>query len=197
MNNERVKVAVGDLLDALELGIDVTERDMTSERVAVLWSELLSGIHDEPSAYLRGGFSQGYTELVALRDIPFFSMCEHHLLPFFGKAHIAYLPGPQGRIAGASNLAKVVLSVSRRLQIQERLTAQVAEAVAKGIDASGVLVVAYAEHLCITMKDRTDLGSKLVTTAANGILESDRELRSQAMLMLMGDVDSNVRGATP
>lgn len=194
MEIERVKAAVSELLDALELGIELDERDLTSMRVAALWTDLLSGEHEEPSSFLRGGFSEGYTEMVALRDIPFFSMCEHHLLPFFGKVHIAYLPGSAGRIAGASNLAKVVLSVSRRLQIQERLTYQVAAAIRDGIDASGVMVVAYAEHLCITMKDRTDLGSRLVTTASTGLIETDRDLRAQAMSMLTGAIDSARQG---
>ena len=184
MDLVRVKVAVGEMLDAFEITMDPSEREATAERVANLWAELLSGVADNPVGYLRGGFETGYTEMVALRDIPFYSLCEHHLLPFFGKIHIAYLPGSVGRLAGASNLAKVVLSVSRRLQIQERLTQEIAVAISDGVDASGVLVLAQAEHLCMTMKDRTDLGSTLVTVAALGSLSTDIFLRNQAILML-------------
>ncbi|MDA8263065.1 MAG: GTP cyclohydrolase I [Actinomycetota bacterium] len=184
MDLEQVRLAVAGLLDALGLDMPPEERDLTSKRVADLWVELLSGVGAEPAALLRGGFSEGHRDMVALRDIPFFSMCEHHLLPFFGKASIVYLPGPTGQIAGASNLARVVSLVSKRLQVQERLTAEIAEAVMVGVSAAGVLVVAEGEHLCMTMKDHTDVGSKLLTTSAVGVLRDDPDLRREAMALL-------------
>ncbi len=184
MDHEQVRLAVAGLLDALELDMLPEERELTSKRVADLWAELLSGVGEEPAALLRGGFSGGHQDLVALREIPFFSMCEHHLLPFFGKVSIAYLPGPSGQIAGASNLARVVSLVSRRLQIQERLTSEIAEAVMEGVSAAGALVVAEGEHLCMTMKDHTDVGSKLLTTSVVGALRDDPDLRREAMSLL-------------
>ncbi|MDA8384744.1 MAG: GTP cyclohydrolase I [Actinomycetota bacterium] len=184
MNLEQVRLAVAGLLDALGLDMPPEERELTSKRVADLWVELVSGVGAEPAALLRGGFSEGHHDMVALREIPFFSMCEHHLLPFFGKASIVYLPGPSGQIAGASNLARVVSMVSKRLQVQERLTTQIAEAVMEGVSAAGALVLTEGEHLCMTMKDHTDVGSKLLTTSAVGALRDDPDLRREALALL-------------
>ncbi len=184
MNLEQVRLAVAGLLDALGLDMPPEERELTSKRVADLWAELVSGVGAEPATLLRGGFSEGHHDMVALREIPFFSMCEHHLLPFFGKASIVYLPGPSGQIAGASNLARVVSMVSKRLQVQERLTTQIAEAVMEGVSAAGALVLTEGEHLCMTMKDHTDVGSKLLTTSAVGALRDDPDLRREALALL-------------
>ena len=195
MDEERVKRAVDEWLDALDIGLATPDRAATAKRVAELWSDLLSGVGEDASAYLRGGFAAGYHELVALRGIPFFSMCEHHLLPFFGTVHVAYIPGAAGNVAGASNLAKVVASVSRRLQIQERLTSEIAEAIATGVDASAVLVVAQGEHLCMTMKDHTDVGSQLLTTVALGRFQEDQALRAQAVSLLLELAKTGMGGA--
>ena len=184
MNLEQVRLAVAGLLDALGLDMPPEERELTSKRVADLWAELVSGVGAEPATLLRGGFSEGHHDMVALREIPFFSMCEHHLLPFFGKASIVYLPGPGGQIAGASNLARVVSMVSKRLQVQERLTTQIAEAVMEGVSAAGALVLTEGEHLCMTMKDHTDVGSRLLTTSALGVLRDVPDLRREAMSLL-------------
>ena len=184
MDLEQVRLAVAGLLDALGLDMPPEERELTSKRVADLWAELVSGVGAEPATLLRGGFSEGHHDMVALREIPFFSMCEHHLLPFFGKASIVYLPGPSGQIAGASNLARVVSMVSKRLQVQERLTTQIAEAVMEGVSAAGALVLTEGEHLCMTMKDHTDVGSKLLTTSAVGALRDDPDLRREALALL-------------
>lgn len=184
MDSERIESLLFELLEALEVSLDRSDRQATARRVASLWVDLLAGQGQDASKLLHGGIPCGHDEMVALVDIPFYSVCEHHLLPFFGSVSLVYIPGVNGRIAGASNLTRVVDAVSRRLQLQERLTVDVANAIKSGLGSDGVCVIARAQHLCMTMKDRTNVGSQLVTIAANGLLETNDALRAQAFFLL-------------
>ena len=184
MNEERVEFLVRELLDALEVRLGNAEKDATAGRVTRLWADLLAGESIDAYQVLNGGFPAGHQEIVALANIPFYSLCEHHLLPFYGSVGVVYIPGAKGYVAGASKLGEVVEMISRRLQIQERFTTQIAQAVDKGLLAKGVYVVVRAEHLCITMKDRKNLGTKLVTLGSTGVFRSDERLVEQAQRLL-------------
>ena len=176
--------AVRDILAAL--GEDPEREGLrdTPGRVARMYEEVLFGLHEDPAAHLGATFAEEPCEdWIAVRDVAFHSMCEHHLLPFFGRAHLAYRPAG-GRIAGFGGLAGVVRTLAARPQLQERLTAQVADTVQDALAARGVLVVVEAEHLCMTMRGARAQGSAAVTTAARGALAEDPELRREAMALL-------------
>jgi GTP cyclohydrolase I len=139
---------------------------------------------DEPSRHVEVSFEEEYDEMVVLRDISFFSMCEHHLLPFMGKAHIAYLP--RGRVVGVSKLARVVEAFARRPQVQERLTCQIADLLMEQLEAKGVAVVLEAEHTCMTIRGVRKPGSKMVTSAMRGLFKSKLATRTEAINLLLG-----------
>ena len=141
----------------------------TPERMAEYFEEVLSGYDSDPAAELRKYTTSNKDEMIILKDISFFSLCEHHLLPFFGKVHIAYIP-QNDKVAGFSNMVNVIDILSHRLQVQERMTSQIADAMLKALDPKGVLVVVEAEHLCLTMRGTKKLGSRIVTSAVRGIL---------------------------
>lgn len=151
----------------------------TPKRVAEMYAELFYGIQTNPAEELTTGFEEGHREMVIIRDIPFYSMCEHHLLPFYGVTHIGYIPNAKGRVVGASRLARVVEIVARRLQLQERMTTQIAEAIVEGIKPDGVGVVIHAEHLCMFMRGIKKPGSAVVTSAVRGIFRSNSKTRSE------------------
>jgi GTP cyclohydrolase IA len=150
-------------------------------RVAAAWGEILAGSHEDPAAHLATTFDIDHDEMVLVRDIPFASVCEHHLLPFRGTAHVAYLAGPSGRFTGLSKLARLVEGYARRLQVQERLTSQVADALERSLDPIGVLVVVEAEHLCMAMRGVQKPGTVTVTSAARGCYRNDPALRAEVM----------------
>ena len=156
----------------------------TPARVARALEESCAGLHQDPAPLFEKSFDAHCHEMVIVRDIPFYSLCEHHLLPFFGVAHVAYLPGEDGRVCGISKLARVVDVFAKRPQVQEQLTRQVADAVMEGVGASGVLVVMEAEHLCMTMRGVRKPGSKTTTSAVRGAFERHDATRAEAMSLI-------------
>lgn len=153
----------------------------TPRRVADMYSELFSGIGRDPVDEIDVVFELGHDEMIMVRDIPMASICEHHLVPWVGKAHVAYIPNEKGQITGLSKLARVVDVVSRRPQVQERLTTQIADAIETALDPRGVLVVVEAEHLCMTMRGVRKPGSQTVTSAVRGIFRENNATRAEAM----------------
>ncbi len=182
VDNERIEKAVKEIL--LAVGEDV-ERDGlkgTPERVAKMYSELLAGMYEDPKEHLRNVFTEKYDEVVLLRDIPFYSICEHHLMPFIGSAHVAYLPS--GTVLGVSKLARIVDCFTRRLQVQERLTNQIADFIMNGLKPRGVAVVLEASHSCMTIRGIKKPGSVMVTSALRGIFKRDARSRNEVMSLM-------------
>ncbi len=179
---ERIARAVREILAAI--GEDPEREGLveTPGRVAEAYAQLFSGLAENPARHLEGGFTEGGRDLVLVRDLPVTSMCEHHLLPWIGKAHVGYVPN--GRVAGFSELARVVDGYARRPQLQERLTAQVADAVYGGLDASGAIVVVEATHTCMVMRRAETTGSVAVTSAARGVFEEDAGRRAEALALI-------------
>ena len=183
---ERVRAAVAELLAAI--GED-PERDglvATPVRVAAMYEELFSGLHDDPARHLEVTFAAEHDEMVMVRDIPFASLCEHHLVPFMGKAHVAYIPGEDGRITGLSKLARLVDAYAKRLQVQERMTSQIADTLMETLAPRGALVVVEAEHLCMSMRGVRKPGTLTVTSALRGIFKDDPRTRAEAMAFVHG-----------
>ncbi len=158
----------------------------TPRRVAEMFTELFSGIEKDPKEELKVGFEESHREMVIVRDIPFYSMCEHHLLPFYGFAHVGYIPNKIGRVVGASKLARVVEVVSKRPQIQERMTSAIADAIMEALKPDGAAVVVQAEHLCMIMRGIKKPGSALVTSALRGTFRSRTETRNEFFSLLQG-----------
>ncbi len=183
---QRVRAAVSELLVAI--GED-PERDglvATPARVAAMYEELFAGLHDDPARHLEVTFAAEHDEMVMVRDIPFASLCEHHLVPFLGRAHVAYIPAEDGRITGLSKLARLVDGYARRLQVQERMTTQIADAIAGVLAPRGVLVVIEAEHLCMSMRGVKKPGTVTVTSSVRGLFRSDVATRAEAMQFIRG-----------
>lgn len=180
---DRAEAAVRELLAAI--GEDPNREGLleTPRRVAKSFAELLSGYREDPAHHLDKQFTIDHEEMVIVKDIPFSSMCEHHLLPFMGKAHVAYLPGPSGKVTGLSKLARLVDGYARRLQVQERLTGQIADAMITRLNARGALVVMEAEHLCMTIRGAMKPGSITTTSAVRGSL-TDSTTRAEALTLL-------------
>jgi GTP cyclohydrolase I len=166
IDKQVIQSAIKDILKTL--GEDITREGLvdTPKRISELYSELFSGIGADPSKYLETGFSEDHYDPVLLTDIPFFSICEHHLLPFIGKVDIGYFP--QGKVIGVSKLARVIDIFSRRPQIQERLTTQIADTISDSLDATAVFVVISAEHMCMTLRGVEKPGASLITFAERG-----------------------------
>jgi len=154
----------------------------TPDRVARMYAELFSGLHTDPTHHLHKVFEETYDELVLVRDISFNSMCEHHLLPFMGVAHIGYLP--RGKVTGLSKLARVVEEVSRRPQVQERMTHQIADLIHQELDTKGVIVVLDAEHTCMTIRGIRKPGSSTITSAVRGLFKTNESSRAEAMSLI-------------
>jgi GTP cyclohydrolase IA len=180
----RIERAVREIL--LAIGEDPDREGLvgTPGRVAKAYEFLFAGLGEDPTKHLRVGFQEDHHEMVLIRDIPFYSMCDHHLLPFVGKAHVGYIPN--GKVVGLSKLARVVEGYSRRPQLQERLTAQVADALHQELDARGSIVVIEANHLCLTMRGVQKPGSVTVTSALRGIYAKDERTRHEAMSLITG-----------
>lgn len=156
----------------------------TPLRIARMYEELFSGLRQDPKEVLATGFEEDHKEMVILKNIPFYSMCEHHFLPFHGKAHVGYVP--EGRVAGASKLARVVEMLARRPQLQERLTSQVADSIMEGLHPDGVAVVVEAEHLCMTMRGVQKPGTIMVTSAIRGGFRRRAVTRAEFMALVQG-----------
>jgi len=156
----------------------------TPRRVAEMYAELFMGLDVDPKQELSVGYELGHREMVIVRDIPFYSMCEHHLLPFYGVAHIGYIPDANGRVVGLSKLARVVEIVSKRPQIQERITTDIADAIMDGLKPSGVAVVVKAEHMCMIMRGVKKPGSSIITSALRGAFRTHPESRAEFFSLL-------------
>ncbi|HEY93301.1 MAG TPA: GTP cyclohydrolase I FolE [Dehalococcoidia bacterium] len=156
----------------------------TPTRIAEMYAELFMGLGMDPKEELTVGFEEGHREMVIVRDIPFYSMCEHHLLPFYGVAHIGYIPNTSGRVVGASKLARVVEIIAKRPQIQERMTTQIADAIVDGLKPDGVAVIVQAEHLCMIMRGIKKPGSAIVTSALRGTFRNKARTRTEFFSLL-------------
>ena len=183
---ERASAAVAELLAAV--GEDPGRDGLlgTPARVAQMYVEILAGMDDDPAGHLEVTFDADHDEMIMERDIPLQSLCEHHLLPFVGRAHVAYIPGNDGRITGLSKLARLVDGYSRRLQVQERLTSQVADTLQRVLQPRGVLVVVEAEHLCMSMRGVRKPGAVTVTSAVRGLFRESVATRAEAMAFIHG-----------
>ena len=159
----------------------------TPERIAEMYAELFMGLDMDPKEELIVGYEEGHREMVIVRDIPFYSMCEHHLLPFYGMVHVGYIPDASGRVVGISKLARVVEIVARRPQIQERMTTQIADAIMEGLQPSGVGVVVKAEHMCMIMRGVKKPGSNIVTSVLRGSFRTKPETRTEFFSLLQGN----------
>ncbi len=158
----------------------------TPRRVAAMYREIFSGISDDPEAVVDAVFDVGHDEMIMVRDIELASLCEHHLIPFIGKAHVAYIPGDDGRITGLSKLARLVDAYARRPQVQERLTTQIADEIERSLGPRGVLVVIEAEHLCMSMRGVHKPGTTTVTSAVRGLFRDKAATRAEAMAFIHG-----------
>lgn len=179
-NQDKVQEAVYQLLEALGENPHREGLLDTPKRVAKMYQEVFSGLTKNPKDEFTAVFAENHDELVLVKDIPFYSMCEHHLVPFHGVAHVAYLPS-DGRVTGLSKLARAVEVAAKRPQLQERLTAQVADALEEALAPKGVFVMIEAEHMCMTMRGIKKPGAKTVTTVARGIYKSDRDERREIL----------------
>jgi len=183
---DKIEQAVSMILEAV--GEDVNREGLkdTPKRVAKMYAEVFSGLKEDPKEYFKTVFHEGHEELVLVKDIPFYSMCEHHLVPFFGKAHIAYIPR-DGIVTGLSKLARAVETVAKRPQLQERITSTIADSLMETLNPHGVYVMIEAEHMCMTMRGIKKPGSKTVTAVSRGILETDDIKRSEVITYINMD----------
>lgn len=182
MDKQRIEAAVREILIAIGEDPDREGLVETPSRVARMYEEIFGGLEDDPTRHLKL-FDESSEEMVVVRDIPLYSMCEHHLIPFLGKAHIAYIPSG-GRVIGLSKLARIVDCFARRPQLQERLTSQVADFLYENLQPMGVAVVIEAEHLCMTMRGARASGAKTMTSALRGTMRSNAKTRAEAMSLL-------------
>jgi len=182
VDTERIRKAVEEIL--LAVGEDLESEGLkgTPQRVADMYAELLAGMRDDPKRHLNSVFSEKYDEIVLLRDIPFYSMCEHHLMPFIGSAHVGYLPS--GMVIGVSKLARIVDCFAHRLQLQERLTDQIADFIMANLKPQGVAVVLEASHSCMTIRGIKKPGSIMVTSSLRGIFKKDPRSRNEVMSLM-------------
>ncbi|MFA5056098.1 MAG: GTP cyclohydrolase I FolE [Dehalococcoidia bacterium] len=182
IDQDKIKKAVHDILVAI--GEDPSREGIreTPRRIAEMYAEVFRGMTEDPREVLSVGFEEGHHEMVILKDIPFYSMCEHHLLPFYGMAHIGYIP--KGRVVGASKLGRVVEIIAKRPQLQERLTTQIADSIVEALQPQGVAVVIEAEHMCMTMRGVKKPGSNIVTSAMRGIFRSNAVTRSEFLSLI-------------
>ncbi|HVA03884.1 MAG TPA: GTP cyclohydrolase I FolE [Acidimicrobiales bacterium] len=186
VDRDRVERLVGELLEAI--GEDPRRDGLlaTPRRVASMYEELLAGLNDDPERYLTVSFAVEHDQMVMVRDIPFASLCEHHMVPFMGKVHVGYIPGDDGRVTGLSKLARLVESYARRLQVQERMTTQIADTMERVLAPRGVLVVVEAEHLCMAMRGVKKPGTLTITSAVRGLFRDDPRTRAEAMQYIHG-----------
>jgi GTP cyclohydrolase IA len=182
----RVERAVRELLEAIGEDPDRDGLLRTPSRVADMFTEIFAGLTEDPASHLTVRFDADHDEMVMVRDIPLYSTCEHHLVPFIGKAHVAYIPGDDGRITGLSKLARLVEVYARRPQVQERLNSQVADMLQAQLKPRGVIAVMECEHMCMAMRGIQKVGAKTVTSAVRGIFQSDAKTRAEAMALIIG-----------
>ena len=183
-DRERIVRAVREILEAIGEDPDREGLQRTPERVADMYAEIFEGMNTDASAQMDVVFNAEHDEMIMVRDIPLASTCEHHLVPFMGHAHVAYIPNKEGQITGLSKLARVVDLLSKRPQVQERLTTQIADAIEQALEPRGVLVVIEAEHLCMTMRGVKKPGAQTVTSAVRGIFRRNEATRSEAFRLI-------------
>ncbi|MCT4632822.1 MAG: GTP cyclohydrolase I FolE [Firmicutes bacterium] len=180
----KIENAVKDILEAIGEDPDREGLVDTPKRIAKMFTEIYSGIEENPEDHLEVFFQEEeHSELVLVKDIPFYSMCEHHLVPFFGKAHVGYIP-EKGKLTGLSKLARVVETISKRPQLQERLTSTIADVIEKKLAPKGIIVIVEAEHMCMTMRGIKKPGSKTITSAVRGIMKTDSRSRNEALSLI-------------
>ena len=182
-DKEKIEKAVRMILEGI--GEDPEREGLiaTPERVARMYQEIFCGMEEDPRKHLQILFTEDHEEMVLVKDIPFYSMCEHHLLPFFGKAHVAYIPR-KGKITGLSKLARTVEVIAKRPQLQERLTCSIADMIMESLNALGVLVVVEAEHMCMTMRGVKKSGSMTLTSAVRGLFKNNQATRAEAFSLI-------------
>jgi len=185
MDAKKIEKAVRDILIAV--GEDPKRKDIkdTPRRIAKMYEEILSGTKSDPEKELEVIFEKEHDEIVLLKNIPFYSMCEHHMLPFIGKAHVAYIPS-NNRVTGLSKLVRVVDIFARRLQVQERITTDIADIIMKKLKPKGALVIIEAEHMCISMRGIKKPGVMTITSAVRGVFRKNEKTRSEAMALIRG-----------
>ncbi|MBP7216145.1 MAG: GTP cyclohydrolase I FolE [Candidatus Omnitrophica bacterium] len=183
MDKKKIEKAIRDILEAI--GEDPRRKDLleTPRRVAEMYEEIFAGVNHDAKKELEVVLDQKHHEIILLKDVPLYSVCEHHLLPFIGRAHIAYIP-KNGRVTGLSKLARVVDTLSRRPQVQERLTTQIAEIIMSKLKPLGVMVILEAEHLCMSMRGVKKPGTMTVTSAVRGIFKENELTRSETLSLL-------------
>jgi len=182
IDSAKIEKAVREILDALGEDADRDGIKLTPKRVANMYAELLAGSREDPTDYVRGLFREKCDEIVLLRDIPFYSICEHHLMPFIGKAHVAYLP--KEFVIGVSKLARIVDCFAKRLQVQERLTAQIADFLNEHLKPQGVAILLEASHSCMTIRGIKKPGSVMATSALRGIFKKDLRSRAEVLSLM-------------
>jgi GTP cyclohydrolase I len=182
----KIETAVLSIIEAI--GDDPRREGLqgTPQRIAEMYAEIFSGLYMDARAELTVGFEVGHREMVILRDIPFYSMCEHHILPFYGVVHIGYIPNKEGRVVGVSKLARVVEVFAKRPQLQERMTSQIADAILEVLQPDGVAVVVQAEHLCMTMRGIKKPGSNVLTSATRGLFRTRAATRAEFLSLVQG-----------
>ncbi len=183
MDKNKIQKAVRMILEAIGENADREDLQKTPERVAEMYAEIFSGISGDPAKELEVLLTEKHDEIVLLKDIPLYSVCEHHLLPFIGKAHIAYIP-KNSRVTGLSKIARVVELLSKRLQVQERLTTEIAEILMKKLKPMGVMVIIEAEHLCMSMRGVKKSGVTTVTSAVRGVFKENSKTRAEALSLI-------------
>jgi GTP cyclohydrolase I len=184
IDTERIERAVREILEAIGEDPDRDGLVRTPARIAHMYEEIFAGLHEDPSQHLTVTFEADHDEMVMVRDIPMHSLCEHHLVPFAGRAHVAYIPGADGRITGLSKIARLVDGFAKRPQVQERLTTQIADALVDVLDPAGALVMIEAEHFCMSMRGVKKPGSLTITSAVRGMFKSNAATRAEAMSLI-------------
>jgi GTP cyclohydrolase I len=183
MDKNKIKKAVKDILTAIGENPNREGLKDTPSRIANMYEEIFKGIKKDPLKEIKTFYEDKHEEMIFVKDIPLYSMCEHHLLPFLGKAHVVYIP-TKGKICGLSKIARVVDIVSKKPQLQERMTSEIADTLLKGLGAKGVLVVIEAEHLCISMRGINKPGSKTTTSAIRGVFSKNATTRQEALTLI-------------
>ena len=184
MDQQQIKDSVRQIL--LSIGEDPEREGLkeTPRRVAEMYKEIFSGLDADPVKELSVGFELGHHEMILLKDIPFYSMCEHHILPFYGVAHVAYIPNEEGRVVGISKIARVVDIIARKPQIQERMVSEIADAINDGLKPLGVAVVVQAEHMCMIMRGIKKPGTSVITSALRGAFKNNPTTRAEFMSLI-------------
>ncbi|MFC1592523.1 GTP cyclohydrolase I FolE [Candidatus Omnitrophota bacterium] len=183
MDRKKIERAIRDILDAIGEDAERTDLKDTPGRVAQMYEEIFSGITQDPEKELEVILDQKHEEIILLKNIPLYSVCEHHLLPFIGRANVAYIP-KGGRVTGLSKLVRVVDILSKRLQVQERLTTQIADFIMKKLKPRGVMVVIEAEHLCMSMRGVKKAGAVTITSAVRGVFKENQKTRAEALALI-------------